>query len=54
VDTLLAEPEDSVSPNYHKWLTPQQMAERFGMTPGDLAKVSAWLRASPSGVPSSE
>jgi subtilase family serine protease len=45
MNALLAEQQDSASPNYHKWLTPQQMADRFGMSPDDLAKVSVWLSA---------
>jgi len=43
LDTLLAEQQDRISPNYHKWLTQEQYADRFGMTQADLAKVSAWL-----------
>jgi subtilase family serine protease len=41
--TLLAQQQDRTSPNYHKWLTARQYAERFGMTLADIAKVSAWL-----------
>jgi subtilase family serine protease len=43
LDKLLAEQQDSRSANYRKWLTPEQYAARFGMSDGDLAKVSAWL-----------
>jgi subtilase family serine protease len=42
---LLREQQDRSSPNYHKWLTPEQYASRFGMTPNDLAKVSSWLQS---------
>jgi subtilase family serine protease len=45
LETLLAEQQDPHSPNYHQWLTPEQYGERFGMSPGDLAKVSAWLQS---------
>lgn len=45
LDRLLQGQQDPRSPNYHKWLTPEQYAERFGMTAGDLAKVSAWLQS---------
>ncbi len=45
LDTLLAQQQDRTSPNYHKWLTPQQFADRFGMTQADIAKVSAWLES---------
>jgi subtilase family serine protease len=43
LDTLLAEQQDPRSANHRKWLTPEQYAARFGMSDGDLAKVSAWL-----------
>ncbi len=41
---LLAEQQDPASPNYHRWLTPDQYAERFGLSQNDLDKVTAWLR----------
>src|ERR1017187_1983843 len=31
LNNLLAEQQDRSSPNYHKWLTPAQFADRFGM-----------------------
>ncbi len=31
------------SRDYHKWLTPEQYAERFGMSENDLARVQTWL-----------
>ncbi len=45
LDELLREQQDPASPNYRKWLTPEQYAARFGMNPNDLAKVSAWLQS---------
>jgi subtilase family serine protease len=42
---LLREQQNPSSPNYHKWLTPEQYASRFGMSQSDLAKVAAWLQA---------
>jgi subtilase family serine protease len=45
LDKLLAEQQDPHSPNYRKWLTPEQYAARFGMSEADLAKVSAWLKS---------
>src|SRR5579872_2817332 len=42
---LLREQQDRSSPNYHRWLTPEQYAARFGMTSNDLAKVSSWLQS---------
>jgi subtilase family serine protease len=40
---LLAAQLDPSSPNYHKWLTPEQFGARFGLSSGDLAKVSSWI-----------
>jgi subtilase family serine protease len=45
LDRLLEEQQDPDSPNYHKWLTPEDYAGRFGMSESDLAKVSAWLKS---------
>jgi subtilase family serine protease len=45
LDTLLAQQQDRTSPNYHKWLRPQQFADRFGMAQADIAKVSTWLES---------
>jgi subtilase family serine protease len=42
---LLAEQQDPSSPNYHQWLTPEQYADRFGLSPKDIGKVDAWLQA---------
>ncbi len=45
LDKLLEEQQEPDSPNYHKWLTPEQYAARFGMSDADLAKVSSWLKS---------
>jgi hypothetical protein len=42
---LLDELQNSSSPNYHKWLTPEQFADRFGLSPSDVGKVVTWLQA---------
>lgn len=44
LQTLIEQQRDPQSPNYHKWLTPEQYAARFGMSPSDIDKVAAWLR----------
>src|SRR4051812_20520068 len=33
---LLAEQQDPASPNYHQWLTPEQFADRFGVSSDDI------------------
>ncbi len=43
LDQLLAHQQDASSPDYHRWLTPEQYGERFGASGGDIAKMSAWL-----------
>jgi subtilase family serine protease len=42
---LLAEQQDPSSPNYHKWLTPEQFGQRFGLSNADVAKITHWLRS---------
>jgi subtilase family serine protease len=41
---LLADQQDPASPDYHRWLTPDQFAARFGPTDADLARVARWLK----------
>jgi len=41
---LLAEQQNPSSPNYHRWLTPGQFADRFGASPEDVSKITQWLR----------
>jgi uncharacterized protein (TIGR03437 family) len=43
LDQLLANQQDPASPDYHRWLTPEQYANRFGMAPSDMAQVVSWL-----------
>ncbi|MGB6384602.1 MAG: protease pro-enzyme activation domain-containing protein [Terriglobales bacterium] len=42
---LLAQQQDPKSAKYHKWLTPQQYADRFGLSQNDLNKITAWLQS---------
>jgi subtilase family serine protease len=43
LNALLAAQQDPSSPQYHKWLTPEQFGSRFGMAQSDIEKVKAWL-----------
>ena len=43
--SFLESVHDPASPSYHKWLTPQQFGESFGVGAADVAKVSAWLES---------
>jgi subtilase family serine protease len=40
---LMIDQQNPSSPNYHKWLTPEQFGARFGLNSSDIGKVSAWL-----------
>ena len=42
---LIAEQQDPQSANYHKWLTPSQFADQFGLTAADINKVKGWLES---------
>lgn len=42
---LLADQQNSASPSYHQWLTPEQFGERFGIADGDLFLLQSWLQA---------
>jgi len=43
--TFLQDQQNPASANYHRWLTPEQFADRFGLTRGDIAKLTAWLES---------
>jgi hypothetical protein len=44
-EALLAGQQDPSSPDYHRWLTPTAIGERFGATPHDIAAITDWLAA---------
>ncbi len=44
LDSLLAEQRDPSSPNFRRWLSPEEFAARFGLSDNDWNQVSAWLR----------
>ncbi len=41
---LLQAQLDASSPSYHKWLTPAEFGQQFGMSSADLDKVTGWLQ----------
>ena len=43
-DALLVALQSAGSPMYHRWLTPEQYADRFGASAADVARVSGWLQ----------
>jgi uncharacterized protein (TIGR03437 family) len=45
LESFLADQQTPSSPNFHKWLTPEQFGDRFGASGNDLGKITGWLRA---------
>jgi len=43
LDSLIAAQQNPNSPQYHKWLTPQEYTERFGISQEDFDRVARWL-----------
>jgi subtilase family serine protease len=44
-EQLLAQQQDPASPNFHHWLSPSEIGERFGATPHDIDAMTDWLIA---------
>jgi subtilase family serine protease len=42
-EQLIEQLHDSSSPQYHKWLTAEQVAARFGSAAQDVSTITAWL-----------
>jgi len=42
---LLDDQQDKASPNYHKWLTPEQFGKQFGPADQDIQTITAWLQS---------
>jgi len=45
LDRFLAELANPKSPNFHKYLSPAQFGERFGLSLNDIAKITNWLQS---------
>ena len=45
LDQYLAELQDKSSPNYHKWLPPEQFGKLYGPADSDVAAIAAWLES---------
>jgi subtilase family serine protease len=41
--TLIDQMHSSASPNFHQWLTPQQIGQQFGPSDADIQTVTGWL-----------
>jgi hypothetical protein len=44
--SLIDNQQDKNSPNYHRWVTPEEFGTRFGASDYDIAAVTNWLIAS--------
>ncbi|MET0232782.1 MAG: S53 family peptidase, partial [Rhodanobacteraceae bacterium] len=42
-EQLLRDQQDPASPDFHRWLTPTEIGERFGATPNDIDAITSWL-----------
>ena len=45
LDKYMAELQDKSSPNYHKWLTPEQFGKLYGPADSDIAAIVAWAES---------
>jgi pro-kumamolisin-like protein/Big-like domain-containing protein len=45
LDQLLEQQQDNSSPNYHRWLTPQQFGADFGPAAADIQTITTWLQS---------
>jgi subtilase family serine protease len=45
LDKYMASLQDKSSPNYHKWLTPDQFGKLYGPADSDIAAIVAWLES---------
>ena len=43
LEQFLRDQQDPASLQYHRWLTPEEYAERFGASAADTQKITAWL-----------
>ena len=42
---LIDDQQDKNSPNYHKWMTPEQFGAQFGPTDSDMQTITTWLQS---------
>jgi subtilase family serine protease len=45
LNQLLAAQQDPASPDYHHWLTPEQFADRFGVSQNDIDQMKTWAES---------
>lgn len=45
LENYMQETQTAGNPNYHRWLTAEQLGALYGPAPGDIATVEGWLQA---------
>ena len=45
LEQLLDDQQNKNSPNYHKWMTPEQFGQQFGPTDADMQTITSWLQS---------
>ena len=45
LDNLLQKIQDPSSPNYHKWLTPEEFKQQFSLAREDIETITNWLKS---------
>ena len=45
LEQLLEDQRNPSSPDYQRWLTPEEYGERFGVSDNDLAQLATWLQS---------
>jgi pro-kumamolisin-like protein len=45
LDNLLQKIQDPNSPDYHKWLTPEEFKKQFSLAPEDIETIANWLKS---------
>jgi subtilase family serine protease len=44
-EEFLADQQNPASPDYHRWLTPDEVGRRFGLSANDIGSVTGWLQS---------
>ncbi|MGP8066099.1 MAG: protease pro-enzyme activation domain-containing protein, partial [Acidimicrobiales bacterium] len=44
-EQFLADQQNPASPDYHHWLTPAEVGDRFGLSDQDIAAITGWLQS---------
>jgi subtilase family serine protease len=45
LEKLIQDQQNPASPDYHHWLTPVEVGERFGLSQSDISAVTGWLQS---------